>query len=39
MSGSTPAASTTKLFIFSTFQEKSIEKEKNIATHKLFRIK
>jgi len=37
--GSTPAASTTNMLIFNNLQTKSIEIAKNIATHKLFRIK
>ena len=39
MSGSTPAASTINIFSFNSLQEKNIEIAKNIATHKLFRIK
>jgi hypothetical protein len=39
MSGSTPAASTNNMFIFNSLQAKSIKIAKNIATHKLFRIK
>jgi hypothetical protein len=39
MSGSTPAASTTNMFIFNNLQAKSTRKAKNIATLKLFRIK
>ncbi len=35
----TPAASTTNIFIFNSLQDKSSEIAKNIATHKLFRIK
>ena len=37
--GSTPAASTINMFIFNSLREKGIEKAKNIATRKLFRIK
>jgi hypothetical protein len=37
--GSTPAASTINLFIFNILQQKSAEKAKNFAAHKLFRIK
>ena len=36
--GSTPAASTTNIFIFNGLQEKSIEIAKSIATRKLFRV-
>jgi hypothetical protein len=39
MSGSTPAASTTNLLILNNLHDKSAGKEKNIATHKLFRIR
>jgi hypothetical protein len=38
MAGSTPAASTTNIFIFNDLQEKSIEIAKSIATRKPFRI-
>ena len=37
--GSTPAASTNNMLIFNSLQTKSTGKAKNIATHKLFRIK
>ena len=37
--GSTPAASTSNMFIFNNLQAKSTRKAKNIATFKLFRIK
>jgi hypothetical protein len=36
---STPAASTSNMFIFNTLQEKSTRKAKNIAKFNLFRIK
>jgi hypothetical protein len=39
MSGSTPAASTTKIFIFNNLQTTSAGKAKKNAAHKLFRIK